>query len=139
MKIDLGPDEPPEISLAPLIDCVFLLLTFFLVATSFQTGAGRREQDLPVDLPRSSASLDPTEASPSPLIVGVDRTGTLYWGGEVVSTEQLHQRLQQAARRTPHRRIRIDGDRLATYQSIVHVLDLCQFEGFTDIGMHTRE
>jgi biopolymer transport protein ExbD len=34
--------------------------------------------------------------------------------------------------------VRIDGDRRTPYQHIVHVLDLCQFEGLTQVSMHTR-
>jgi biopolymer transport protein ExbD len=137
MRIDLGADDPPEIGLAPLIDCVFLLLIFFLVATSFERGGHRAGQDLPIDLPASSVALDRADATPPPLVIGVDKAGGLYWQGESVSTRQLHEFLRQAARADPHRRVRIDGDRLTAYENIVHVLDLCQFEGFTSIGVHT--
>jgi biopolymer transport protein ExbD len=34
--------------------------------------------------------------------------------------------------------VRIEGDGNAAYQSIVHVLDLCQFEGLTNIAMRAR-
>ena len=50
----------------------------------------------------------------------------------------LHGRLKTEGARDPGRRIRIDGDQLAKYQDIVHVLDLCQFERLTNISMHTR-
>ena len=34
MKLPLGNnEEEPEVSMSPLIDCVFLLLIFFLVST----------------------------------------------------------------------------------------------------------
>ncbi len=46
---------------------------------------------------------------------------------------------KQEAFSNPGRPIRIDGDEMARYQDIVHVLDLCQFEGFTRISMHTRQ
>ena len=32
----------------------------------------------------------------------------------------------------------IDGDEQVSYQHIVHVVDLCQFEGLTNIALHTR-
>jgi biopolymer transport protein ExbD len=50
----------------------------------------------------------------------------------------LHDVLKREAARDPQRRIRIDGDEQVPYQEIVHVLDLCQFEGFTNIALHTR-
>ena len=59
--------------------------------------------------------------------------------GNRVSVQALHDRLRQEASNNPSRSIRIDGDELARYRDIVHVLDLCQFEGFTKISMHTRQ
>ncbi len=51
MRIDLGEDEHPEIGLIALIDCIFFLLMFFMVATSFKQPVGEKPQEeLPVYL-----------------------------------------------------------------------------------------
>jgi biopolymer transport protein ExbD len=55
-----------------------------------------------------------------------------------VSTQALHDLLKREAARDPARPVRIDGDQAARYQDIVHVLELCQFEGLTKVSMHTR-
>jgi len=139
MRIDLGEDEQPEIGLIALIDCIFFLLMFFMVATSFTQPDQRKPQkELPVTLPTSQISLEREEAVPAPLAIGVDKDGKFFLDGEPVSTQTLHGRLKAEAVRDPGRRIRIDGDQLAKYQDIVHVLDLCQFERLTNISMHTR-
>ncbi|MYN41754.1 hypothetical protein GTP55_20555 [Duganella sp. FT109W] len=139
MRIDLGDDEQPEIGLIALIDCIFFLLMFFMVATSFkQPSALKPQAELPVSLPVSQVSLEPNEAGAAPLVIGVDQDGQLFLDGARVSTQVLHGRLKQEAAANPRRRVRIDGDQLARYQDIVHVLDLCQFERLTDISMHTR-
>ena len=139
MRINLGEDEQPEIGLIALIDCIFFLLMFFMVATSFKQPEQRKPQkELPVTLPTSQISLERDEAGPSPLAIGVDKDGKFFLDGEPVSTQTLHGRLKAEAARDPGRRIRIDGDQLAKYQDIVHVLDLCQFERLTNIAMHTR-
>lgn len=139
MRIKLGEDEQPEIGLIALIDCIFFLLMFFMVATSFKQPADLKKQtELPVSLPVSQISLERDEAGPPPLVIGVDQNGTLFLDGTPVSTQVLHGRLKQEAAANPGRRVRIDGDQLAKYQDIVHVLDLCQFEHLTNISMHTR-
>ena len=139
MRINLGEDEQPEIGLIALIDCIFFLLMFFMVATSFKQPDQRKPQkELPVTLPTSQISLERDEAGPAPLAIGVDKDGRFFLDGEPVSTQTLHGRLKTEAARDPGRRIRIDGDQLAKYQDIVHVLDLCQFERLTNISMHTR-
>jgi biopolymer transport protein ExbD len=52
----LGEDDTPPIDLAPMIDCVFILLIFFIVTTVFV-----EEQGLQVNKPDAAASLSPEE------------------------------------------------------------------------------
>jgi biopolymer transport protein ExbD len=139
MRIKLGEEEAPEIGLIALIDCIFFLLMFFMVATSFKQPSNPKKQpELPITLPASQASLERGGAGAAPLVIGVDQSGQLFLDGAPVSTQMLHGRLKIEAAADPARRIRIDGDQLAKYQDIVHVLDLCQFERLTNISMHTR-
>lgn len=139
MRIHLGAEEEPEIGLIALIDCIFFLLMFFMVATSFkqQTEAAKRKE-LPVVLPTSSASLTPVQANAPALVIGVDKTGRFFIDGERIGTQALHDRLRSEAQANPLRTVRVDGDRAVAYQHIVHVLDLCQLAGLTHIAMHTR-
>ena len=139
MRVHLGEEEAPEIGLIALIDCIFFLLMFFMVATSFkQQEHNNQHKELPVVLPQSSVSLSPDSRAAEPLVIVVDRSGKFYLGDEQVSTQVLHDRLRQEAAANPQRRVRIDGDGGTAYQHIVHVMDLCQFEGLTHISMRTR-
>jgi len=139
MRIELGGDELPEIGLIALIDCIFFLLMFFMVATSFkQKETQQKDKAIPITLPRSAATLELADAAPDPLVIRVDRTGQVAIGDDKLSLEALHERLAGEARAQPGRPVRIEGDGNAAYQSIVHVLDLCQFEGLTNIAMRAR-
>jgi len=139
MRINLGEEEQPEIGLIALIDCIFFLLMFFMVATSFkQTTEHKKIKELPLILPTASASFDRANASAQPLVIGVDQEGAIYMDGTKISTQTLHDRLRGEAEKNPNRPIRIDGDQATSYKNIVHVLDLCQFEKFTNIALHTR-
>ena len=139
MRIDLGNEEEPEIGLIALIDCIFFLLMFFMVATSFRNQAASQPQKaLPIHVPQSSVSLDRQVAAPNTLVVGVDAKGVVYWRDDPVSIEVLRQHLHEEAQRDPDAAVRIDGDALASYQEIIHVVDLCQFEGLTKIALRAR-
>jgi biopolymer transport protein ExbD len=139
MRIELGPDEEPEIGLIALIDCIFFLLMFFMVATSFKQQADQKaDKHLPIQLPQAEVSFDPKTAVPDPLVIGVDAQGRLYLGQEGVSVQELHDRLKQVALVTPDRPVRVDGDRHANYQQVVHLLDLCAFEGMTHVSLRVR-
>ncbi len=138
MRIDLGEDDAPEIGLIALIDCIFFLLMFFMVATSFkQQKVQHVAKELPIVLPTASATLTAAQAAKAPLVIGIDAQGALFVDGARVSLQALHDRLRDEAARQPGRPVRIDGDRRTAYQHIVHVLDLCQFEGLTHVAMNT--
>lgn len=141
MRIDTGEDEQPEISLVALIDCIFFLLMFFMVATSFkQQDLRRRQKELPIVLPSADFSLEAAQGTPeTPLVLAVARDGQVYVDGAVVSAQALHQRLRAEAAARPGRRVRIDGDRRTPYQHIVRVLDLCRFEGLANIALRTLD
>lgn len=140
MRIELGHDEEPEIGLIALIDCIFFLLMFFMVATSFkQQDDKKKQKDIPILLPASQASLLKAEAAPTePLVLTIDAQGGVYIDRQKLSLQTLHDRLRDEATKSPTRPIRLDGDRRTPYQHIVHVLDLCQFEGLTQVSLHTQ-
>ena len=52
MRLPEEPDAPFQIYIAPLIDVVFALLTFFIMSTLYLT----RSQGLPVSLPKAVTS-----------------------------------------------------------------------------------
>jgi len=139
MRIDLTDHEEPEIGLVAMIDCIFFLLMFFMLATTFkqQTNAKPRKE-LAVQLPIAEAALVRAGAAYDALVIGVDRAGALFVDTRPVTVQELHTILAREAGADPQRRIRIDGDRDASYQHIVRVLDLCQLDGLTNIAMHTR-
>ena len=139
MRIKLHSEDEPEIGLIALIDCIFFLLMFFMVATSFkQTTEHKKIKELPLVLPQSAVSLNESEAARSALVLGVDKDGKFYWDNDKVTAQELDDRLKKEAAIHPGRPIRIDGDQFTPYKNIVHLLDLCQFEGFTNLAMHTR-
>lgn len=139
MRIDLGEDEQPEIGLIALIDCIFFLLMFFMVATTFKMQeAQKKEKYQPILLPTSQVSLDKSIAADAPFVIGIDKDGELFEGDEPVSLQALRDKLHRVAQSQPGRLIRIDGDRRTPFQHIVHVLDLCQFEGLIHVAVRTK-
>lgn len=137
MRIRKAEDEPFEIMLIPMIDCMLVIIIFFLVATTLKN----KHKELPLKLPDASSALTVVQ-TPDVLVIGVDKHGRFYLGGDsgiaAVDNEQLHQQLRQAAQGNPDRKVRIDADRDARYLDVVRVLDLCGFEGLRNVGLHTR-
>lgn len=137
MRVRKPAEEPFEIMLIPMIDCMLVIIIFFLVATTLKNF----EKELPVDLPAASAALQ-VEQPPDLFIIGVDKAGVPYLSNgefiEPVDPERLHQRLREVAATNPNRRVRIDGDRATRFEDIIRIIDLCQFEGLKNVGLHTK-
>ena len=133
MKLPLGNnEEEPEVSMSPLIDCVFLLLIFFLVSTMTKV----KSRDIPVNLPTSEAALKPDDKQ---AIVGLDSEGNFYWDGQPCTANFLHEQLREVCIATPDRRIRIDMDRDTPFGRFVEVMDACQFYNLNNIGIRTYD
>ncbi len=127
-------DEAVEVQMAPLIDCVFLLLIFFLVATTLK----KISREVPLELPESIAAVNMTE-TPDMTIVALDKYGRTYIDGKQVTESQLHEKFKELGRTRPESRVRIDTDRTTQAQEILRVLDLCQFEGLRNVGFHALD
>ena len=110
-----------SLNLTPLIDVVFLLLIFFLVATRF----AQDDRELPVQLP-SAASALPMTVEPTELVVNVDSSGQYMILGERMALEKVESTLQRAVADNPvNQMVIIRGDRKVAFQAIVSVMDLC--------------
>ena len=140
MRINLGEEQEPEIGLVALIDCIFFLLMFFMVATTFkQHEENRKNRAIPVNLPKSAVTFRAEEASNPDMVITIDREGRFYIDGSAVTQSTLHDRLRVIAALNAQASIRIDGDRRADFQSVVRVMDLCAFEGLTNLAVHVRD
>jgi biopolymer transport protein ExbD len=132
-------DETPEVNMAPLIDCIFLLLIFFLLTSTIQKQDEDKQkpiQQLALQLPESSASAA-APAQPEPLVIGIDASGRFHIGTNRVGVEELHRVLRAAAAKKS--KVRIEADRTAVFDHVAHVIDLCEFEGLRDIAVRTRD
>lgn len=109
------------LSLTPLIDVVFLLLIFFLVATRF----AREDEQLPLKLPTAASAL-PMTVDPQIMTINVDADGRYFVRGRFLELPGLADEIAQAVRDNPvSQSVIIRGDRQAEYGRVAAVLDLC--------------
>ncbi len=135
MRLNLfNNDDEPEVSMSPLIDCVFLLLIFFLVSSMTKI----KNKDIPINLPASQSAIK-LKPDDKQAIVGLDSEGNLFWDGQACTTNFLMEQLRSTCISTPDRRIRIDMDRDAPFGRFVEVMDACQFYNLSNIGIRTYD
>ena len=111
-----------SLSITPLIDVVFLLLIFFLVATKFD----EEESALDIQLPQATEST-PIWSQPQSLIININRKGEYFVSGKNISTEELKNLLETSWKNPlADSSVIIRGDERAPFGVIVKAANLCQ-------------
>jgi biopolymer transport protein ExbD len=122
----------PSIEMTPMIDMVFLLLIFFLVATTFH----QTEREMQIALPFASSS-GPISVSLREIVINVNDKGDIFVGGRTVTEKDLGGLIAEAVALNPEQKVTVRGDRNAVYARIATVLDLCKQGGVQEPYLDT--
>jgi biopolymer transport protein ExbD len=129
-------NEPLEddavLNITPMIDVVFLLLIFFMVATTFLNP----EREIEVDLPNAD-SAGAVERPPEELVITVRADGAVFVQGETRDRDGLLALLRAAAQHDPETPVTIRGDRSARHEAVVGVMDACGSAGLFNLSVGT--
>lgn len=121
------------LSLTSLIDVVFLLLIFFLVATKFAEEDNLKQ--LPTQLP-SASEAKPLTQKPDDLKITISAAGQYFIGSQQMSLAELDRYLQTSAANNPlSQSATIYGDKRATWEAMVEALNVCQKHGIKPTPM----
>lgn len=116
------PPSEPEVegpSMTSVIDVVFLLLIFFLVASRFD----QEERELKVALPEV-AEAQPL-AMTQDLVINVTQDGRYTVAQKEFNDAQLLELLEESRKKNPQRRVLIRGDGRSAWKYGVRVMGLC--------------
>ena len=134
MKIADANEDEPVLNLTPMIDVVFQLLIFFMVATTFLDP----EKEIGIELPEAASGEAPDEES-SELIINIFADGRIILSGREVAAESLLGELKAAAQADPQTPVTIRGDRLVHHERVVQVMDACGQAGLLNLAVGTLE
>ncbi|HAL93050.1 MAG TPA: biopolymer transporter ExbD [Verrucomicrobia bacterium] len=116
-----------DIDLTPLIDVVFMLLLFFILAATFSAPV------LKVALP-SAATAERVEDDLSRLVLSIDADGRLYHLDAPVSIEDVPGLLAAGTEGAVELRV----DRAAPFDAFVGVMDRLRAAGRSDVLITTK-
>ena len=118
-----------QADLTPLIDCVFLLLLFFIVTAVFV-----EETNLfKVELPRAAQAE--VRRVTDVVVVAVSRSGEFALERSYVTDDQFYARLKQINDRAPIETLIIKGDRRCPYEKVVLAMDVAQALDIGEISL----
>lgn len=133
MPLKIQHDERASLDLTPMIDVVFLLIIFFMVATKFS----ELERDLELQLPEVAQSAAMTSA-PKQRVVSIHDDGQISLDDQPVSLEQLTAQLTTARRDYAQLSVVIRGDAACAFQHIAAALAACKDAHVSELGITVR-
>lgn len=126
--------ERTGIQLAPMIDVVFLLLIFFIVLWNY----ARFETEIDISVPAASAGENP-ERTIGEIIVNVNKEGAITIEGIERSEEETLEMFRNIVAAYPDQALILRGDKEASFDHIVKVLNLCKEANIWNISFATSQ
>ena len=124
-----GEDEGNTIDISPLIDCVFILLIFFIVTTTFVEETG-----VDVDRPQAASSVQLEKNS---IMIAVTDNGQVVYGGReigVAGVQPIIKRMLQKEQMP----VIVQTDRTVPASLLVQVIDEAKLGGAETVSIATR-
>ncbi|MCA9436300.1 MAG: biopolymer transporter ExbD [Candidatus Omnitrophica bacterium] len=118
------------IDMSPLIDCVFILLIFFIVTTVFVEETG-----VEVDKPQAASSVQLEKNS---ILIALTEKGEVVYGGREIGfsgIQPLVKRMLQAEE-VP---VIVQADAASDSGLLVRVIDEAKLAGATKVSVATRQ
>ena len=123
-----------QLPVTPMVDLVFNLLLFFIVATTF----AEEERELAVPVP-SASEAQPITVKPRQLLINVDQDGRYHATGKTVTMEQLEQIVRAALVNNPGRAsVVIRADQHCQWMHVVAAMNACTKAKIRDYRVTTR-
>lgn len=125
---DAVTDDEQPVNMTSMMDIVFNLLIFFLVATTM----AQEEREINVKLP-STSKFTTLSAPPQQVIVNIMEDGTKIVANKKYDDQSLQAMLTELATNWPDRNVLIRADERSLHLHFASVARLCKQAGVTDL------
>lgn len=117
------------VDISPLIDCVFILLIFFIVTTTFVEETG-----VEVDKPQAASSVQLEKTS---ILLALTEKGEVVYGGRAIGISGVRQLVKLMLQKEDVPVI-IQADAAAPSGLLVRVIDEAKLGGATKVSLAAR-
>lgn len=118
--------------MAPMIDVVFLLIIFFMVAADMN-----QQERVPVQIPMASHSVRPDDPSGRGTVT-VKANGDVFAGSQPVTLDQLSDLARLRLKENPNFKLFLRADRSTPHEHIRDVMRTAAEAGVVDIIFATH-
>ncbi len=119
-------DVIADINITPFTDVVLVLLIIFMIATPLLIQAG-----IKVDLPMTKKQTNAAEKPEVFFTISISADGSISLDGQKYPIDKIKPILEQLMRINPDSVVAIGGAPDASYDTVVHVVDIARAAGVT--------
>jgi len=132
MHIKTDENDSLEVQMGPLIDCVFLLLIFFIVIAVTKKSI----KELGIQLPASSAAalVKPKDKD---LLIRVKADGEVYIGSTQMTQNMYINAIKSYAQKYPNGKVRLEADKHTQLESLMPLMDEVELCGLKNVGIRS--
>jgi biopolymer transport protein ExbD len=131
MKINLeNTADDAQIQIVPMIDVIFCILTFFILAALQLT----RQQGINIDLPKASTGAVQMRQM---LVVSIDASGQTFIDKNPIDKAQLFTLLKEYRSQNPEGLLVLNASQNAFYNDVIQVLDVLRSVGGDKVALAT--
>ncbi len=118
------------INIVPMIDVIFAILTFFIIASLDLI----RIDNIPVDLPKASTS---NKVEKKPFILTIDNKNNIFLGNKLINSDNIIDQINELISDTSNNILVISADKDVPHGKVVEVIDQLRYIDKLRIGIST--
>jgi biopolymer transport protein ExbD len=133
MKIKSIPDDAVAFQMAPMIDCVFLLIIFFMLVANVN-----QQERVRIDVPVAANAQRPKDPSGRGVIT-IKSDGKIFLGLRQMDAQQISDLVTSRVAENPNFKVFLRADRKTQHKFVREVMAACAAGGVSDIIFSTYE
>ena len=126
-------NEISEINMTPFVDIVLVVLVIFMATATFVA-----QGKIAISLPKSSAHKEVSKPK-KPIIITIDKEGTLLFNDKESKLENLSVALQQNIDIATKDGVILRSDAKTPFEHVVKVIDACKQNNISKFSIQTQE
>lgn len=124
--------ELPAVQLIPLIDTLFVLLSFFMAMFLHFNF----ESALDISVPTATAGSE-LSAPSQEIVINIQKDGAVLVGQKQIDLSELGSVLRRASRVSPRQAVILRADQKTYHERVIQVLDVCAKANIWNISFAT--
>ena len=132
MKFSNQNAELPGFQITPMLDVVFLLLTFFVTTSIYS----QWENEIDIQLPTAETGIIP-DRLPGEIVINLSKEGVITVNQAVLTPPELTEKCLRLSSLFPGHPVVIRSDKDTVYEHLMGVIDACRQANIGNISFAT--